>query len=296
LPFLRFTRDKRGYENTYLMHTFRRRGKSRSRILYWYRTPPNVRIGRAALDEEAIRAIENHHPDVAFDWDKILEAQPPAEAPVGRERREVPRGAQPRSGATAVTLPEAAAPAREPAAELPATIVSALEDQSRDEEMISAADAMEEEAAAEPELEPPDEDRTPAPRPVEQLCAPEQLAILRARYAELMARLADRHDDPTRLEEWRRQIERLNPDEWVTLEEVREGIDRFNREFVPLHQALGPRRRRRRSRRGGARRRRKPQPTGTAVAAAAATPDSETSGAPALQPRTDPAPQNSNTH
>ena len=53
----------------------RRRGKSRSRILYWFRTPPGVRVGRAALDEDAIRLIEQHNPDIEFDWPRILKGQ-----------------------------------------------------------------------------------------------------------------------------------------------------------------------------------------------------------------------------
>ena len=81
LPFLRFTRDKRGYETTSLVHAGRRDGRSRQRILYWFRTPPGVKVGRPALDEEAIRWIEEHNPDIEFDWPKILEAQPPAAPP-----------------------------------------------------------------------------------------------------------------------------------------------------------------------------------------------------------------------
>jgi hypothetical protein len=71
----------------------RRRGKPRSRILYWFRTPPGVRVGRAALDEEAIRLIEEHNPDVQFDWIRILKGQettPSAPAP-HKERREKER-------------------------------------------------------------------------------------------------------------------------------------------------------------------------------------------------------------
>ncbi len=88
---MRFTRDKRGYENTFVVHTGggRRRGKSRARILYWFRTPPGIRIGRSALDESAIRLIEEHNPDVEFDWTRILKGQdaPVEEKPVQQDRR-----------------------------------------------------------------------------------------------------------------------------------------------------------------------------------------------------------------
>ena len=86
LPFLRFTRDKRGYETTSLVYAGRRDGRSRQRILYWFRTPPGVKVGRPALDEEAIRWIEEHNPDIEFDWPKILEAQPTAAPPADDSR------------------------------------------------------------------------------------------------------------------------------------------------------------------------------------------------------------------
>ena len=35
------------------MYASRDRRRAEPRILYWFRTPPNVRVGRAALDEEA---------------------------------------------------------------------------------------------------------------------------------------------------------------------------------------------------------------------------------------------------
>src|SRR4029450_1702908 len=75
LPTLRFTRDKRGYENTYVVHSPRRRNRGRPRILYWFRTPPGRRVGRAALDEDAIRLIEEHHPQIHFNWPQILNGE-----------------------------------------------------------------------------------------------------------------------------------------------------------------------------------------------------------------------------
>jgi hypothetical protein len=45
LPHLRFSRDKRGYEHTFVVHGEKRRGRSRARILYWFRTPPGVGSG-----------------------------------------------------------------------------------------------------------------------------------------------------------------------------------------------------------------------------------------------------------
>ena len=90
MPFLRFSRDKRGYANTYLCHTFREDGVVRMRVLYWFRTPPDIEVGRGALDAEAIRDIEASNPDLTFDWDEIMKAKPlpPARDPAGGEARE----------------------------------------------------------------------------------------------------------------------------------------------------------------------------------------------------------------
>ncbi len=90
MPFLRFSRDKRGYANTYLCHTFREDGSLRMRVLYWFRTPPDIAVGRPALDDEAIRDIEASNPGLSFDWEEILKAKPPAVPPDrgGQERKE----------------------------------------------------------------------------------------------------------------------------------------------------------------------------------------------------------------
>jgi hypothetical protein len=89
LPFVRISRDKRGYEHFYLVHTTAaRRGKPRQRILYWFRTPPNVRVGRTPFDESVMRAIEARNPDVTFDWEELRRTPmpPPSQEP-WRERR-----------------------------------------------------------------------------------------------------------------------------------------------------------------------------------------------------------------
>lgn len=73
MPFLRVIRDKRGYETTYLMHWYREGTRQRSRILYIFRTPGGVRVGRESLEPEVLRDIEAHHPDITFDWKAVLD-------------------------------------------------------------------------------------------------------------------------------------------------------------------------------------------------------------------------------
>ena len=96
MAFFRFSRDKRGYEHFSLVQpTTNRRGKVRQRVLYWFRTPPNVRVGREPFDEAVRRQLEAQNPGVTFDWPRILEAPiPSADADNWRERRRVGRAAR----------------------------------------------------------------------------------------------------------------------------------------------------------------------------------------------------------
>jgi hypothetical protein len=91
VAFLKFSRDKRGYENFYLMQPSAR-GKSRPRLLYWFRTPPGVKVGRTPFDSDVRRALEAQNPDVAFDWTAIVQTPiPAADTERWRERRRVER-------------------------------------------------------------------------------------------------------------------------------------------------------------------------------------------------------------
>lgn len=96
MPFLRFSRDKRGYEHVYLVHAVNRRGKpSRPRVLYWYRTPPGIKVGRLPFDDEIRRMLEAQYPGIRFDWKAIVSTpMPPAEPEYWRERRRVERAAK----------------------------------------------------------------------------------------------------------------------------------------------------------------------------------------------------------
>lgn len=281
---MRFTRDKRGYETTSLVHAGRRGGRSRPRILYWFRTPPGVKVGRPALDEAAIRWIEEHNPDVEFDWPKILEAQPPA-APASAEdtrsrrgRRDRPRPARPAQGQRPAPPPRPTEQSeRQNSQPEPESELSELELELEPE--VEPERELEPEPELEPELEPlaqafeqlthPEAEEVvePPAMPVEQQVGREQLTRLRARYAELLTRISERGGDAERIEALRAQAESLNPDTWVTEEEVRQGVEAFEPKIRDLRAALGLRRRRR-SRRGGRRRRGGGGESGAAPAAA----------------------------
>jgi hypothetical protein len=97
MPAVRFSRDKRGYEYVFLVHTATKRGKpGRTRVLYWYRTPPGLRLGRKPFDDEVRRTLERQNPGVSFDWDAIVSTPmpPPDMTEYWRERRRAEKAAK----------------------------------------------------------------------------------------------------------------------------------------------------------------------------------------------------------
>ena len=132
MPFLRVLRDKRGYETTYLMHWFRDGSRQRSRVLYVFRTPANVRVGRLPLDRDVLRQLEVRYPDIAFDWESVRENQQVIE-PMPDIRRRRPK----RDEQDSAPAPAAEAPAPEPVAPVPAVpqIPSAIEGSTPDEQI-----------------------------------------------------------------------------------------------------------------------------------------------------------------
>jgi hypothetical protein len=111
---------------------------------------------------------------------------------------------------------------------------------------IAGEDVLAIDAGEEPEIEPVQEDDVPLTAAAAYLGA-EGLGRLRARYAEVLARISDRPlEEPVR-EELKTRAERLNPDAWVTDDEVRQGLEQYEAIFESLRAVVGhPRRRRRR--------------------------------------------------
>jgi hypothetical protein len=198
VPFIRYTRDKRGYESTVVMHAYRGgQGPPRTRVLYLFRSPSNIKVGRHGLDPEVMEALEHTHPDLTFDWTGLLrEPVPRVEV---RERSERWRG-----------RPE---PPSRPA----------------------------------PEAPPPPiimDDESPLGR---TLGAPEA-ARLRARYNELLQRIARRSRTPEERDRLTERAVRLNPDDWQDAEAIRAALPAAQAEWEAI---LGELPQRRRGRRGG---------------------------------------------
>jgi hypothetical protein len=88
------------------------------------------------------------------------------------------------------------------------------------------------------------------PTPAEARLGSEGLQRLRGRYADIRAGIRDRVPEGPQREELNAQAERLNPDNWVTDDEVRLGLEQYESVFESLR-PLAVRRRRRRRRRPG---------------------------------------------
>ena len=269
MPALRFARDQRGYESTYLVASTPGRGEATS-LLYWFRTPPHVKVGRSAFDEEAIRLLEEQHPEIEFDWDRILAARPPAppeprETRYSRAERRQPREVRRDERARTASAPPrhaASAPLTPPPETTPAETTPPETTPHESAPVHPRSETMIVSPIAVPDDTPPsrkfvrvfdraDEPPHPLTEPsaAERLLGPEKLTIFRARYAELQARITARGGDPSRVDALREQAERVNPDAWVTEAEVAAGLASVDAICADLHKLVG--RRRRRRRRGG---------------------------------------------
>jgi hypothetical protein len=125
VPFLRVIRDKRGYETTYLMHWCREGTRQRSRILYMFRTPGGVRVGREALEADVLKQIESQHPDIEFDWSAVFHNQQVIETAAEPRR--------PRKRPSAESPAESAPPPPAPAPRF--TVPSIIEGATPDEQI-----------------------------------------------------------------------------------------------------------------------------------------------------------------
>ena len=215
MPFLRVIRDKRGYETTYLMHWYREGNRQRSRILYVFRTPGGVRVGREALEPGVLREIESEYPDIDFDWPVVVENQqvvePTPEAFRSRKKR--------RTEEEATAIPASAAPVPAPAPE------------------------------GQPAAAAPGPVRPPVPSVIEGATPDEQIAFLAQWYPLIRDRIPQRITDPARQETLLALVERLNPAMWSDADQITTGLQQASEALERLARVFARRRRRaRRSR------------------------------------------------
>lgn len=208
----------------------------RPRLLYWYRTAPGIALGRPPLDEDAIRTIEEQHPDIEFDWPAILalsEVMMPEEEEAPRQKPNAGRSASARRGKdrehrrddrAAETTGPVEAPERPEIQEAPAPDVTSVEEDEPD------LDERDEEAVAQPHHH--------VSGLLEELVGREIATRLRARYSEIQARIHEQHVDPAQRDGWLKRAEALNPDLWLTPDAILEGVRNADTLFARLHGEL----------------------------------------------------------
>jgi hypothetical protein len=208
VPFLRVIRDKRGYETTYLMHWYREGNRQRSRILYVFRTPGGVRVGREALEPEILRQIETEYPDIDFDWQVVVDNQQVVE-----------------------TSPEPRRPRK----------------RRRDEEgdiAPVAAPVVAKPVRPEPAPPPPSPGRPPIPSIIEGATPDEQIGFLTHWYPLIRERIPQRTPDPARQETLFALAERLNPAMWTDADQMTAGLQQASEALERLSRVFSKRRRR----------------------------------------------------
>lgn len=212
MPFLRVIRDKRGYETTYLMHWFRDGNRQRTRILYAFRTPGGVRVGRDPLEPAVLREIEAQHPDIAFEWKAIRDNQQIIE-PAIEQRRRRPKADE-----------GVAAPA---AAPVPAAVPSPGSS-GRASETVHRPKAV--------------------PSTIAGATPDEQIAFLNEWYGAIRERIDTRISDPARRVTLHALAERLNPATWTDADQNTAGLQQAGEALERLSRVFARRRRRGRRR------------------------------------------------
>jgi hypothetical protein len=211
VPFLRVIRDKRGYETTYLMHWFRDGNRQRSRILYAFRTPGGVRVGREPLGHDVVREIEARHPDIVFEWKAIRDNQQIIE-PIVEQRRRRPKSEERTPPAAQPSVPAATAPPG---------------------------------STSQPQ---PIERPTPVPSTLAGTTPDEQIAFLTEWYATIRERIDRRFSDPERRVTLQALAERLNPSAWTDADQITAGLQQAGEALERLSHVFARRRRRGRRR------------------------------------------------
>ena len=209
MPFLRVIRDKRGYETTYLMHLYRDGQRQRSKILYVFRTPGGVRVGRDPLEPDVLRQIEAQYPDIVFNWALVRESQQLIET-AAEPRRRRPRREE--------ETPVAASPPSVPAPASPAPASSA--------------------APSRPAI----------PSVIEGATPDERIAFLSHWHPIIRERIPLRTSDPGRQEALNALADRLNPANWTDADEITAGLQQAAEALERLSHVFAKRRRRGRRR------------------------------------------------
>jgi len=183
-------------------------------VIYWYRTAPGLRLGRPALDDGAMRTLEEQYPDIDFDWPYILDmaSMTPVEVegPVPVRKRKPRRDdddsdAAAEPGVTATPAPPSSpvAVADPPAAALPSAGTPA-----------GGFDLLGE------------------------LMGRGIATSLRGNHRDLLAELAASPAAPVLKAAWRDRLAAIDPDGWTSPDDVLAGMASVERDGEDLRRAI----------------------------------------------------------
>lgn len=193
------------------MHLYREGHRQRSRILYVFRSPGGVRVGRGALDPDVLRELEAQYPDIAFDWKDVRDHQQHIEISPEPRRRKPPK----REEAVAAAAPDVQAAEPAPAPPSPST---------------------------------PAPSPGAVPSAIEGATPDDQIAFLGRWYAVIRERIPRRTSDPVRQEALTALTERLNPAAWTDADQIAAGLQQASEALERLSRVFSRRRRRTRRR------------------------------------------------
>ena len=224
MPFLRVIRDKRGYETTYLMHIYRDGTRQRTKILYVFRTPGGVRVGRDPLEPDVQRQIEAQCPDISFNWAAVRDTQQLIETAAEPRRRRPKRDDEPARSEAAAPVVLTSTPPSTP-------------------------------------RETPPPPRVVIPSAIEGATPDEQIAFLNRWYPVVKERIAGRPFDPMRVEALTALADRMNPLAWTDADQITTGLQSAAEALERLSRVFAKRRRRSRRRAVDSRSEQNPAPT-----------------------------------
>jgi hypothetical protein len=207
VPFIRHTRDKRGFESLYVMHAYRPTPEAphRTRVLYLFRSPTQLKVGRQPLDGEVMEALEHTHPDVSFDWNALTrERMAPHVESHERDRDRDHRDRGPRRPGSQ----------RQP--------------QQQQQRQQSRPPSSSDDSV------------------LGRVLGSGQAAALRRRYMELMDRVMRRSRTPEERDRLQERLKRLNPDNWADEAAAQAGSRTIHADLSAISAELPGRRRGRR--------------------------------------------------
>ncbi len=191
----------------------------RAKVIYWYRTAPGIRLGRPALDDGAMRTLEEQYPDIDFDWPYILDVA--SMTPVEVEAQLPVRKRKPQARPADDDIEGDGDGPTEPVAST--RTGSGITDQVAGAPASTASQASAPAAAFDL---------------LSELLGRGIASSLRARHGDLVAGVASSSADAAVKATWHARLAAIDPDSWTSPELVMAGIASVEGDADALQDAI----------------------------------------------------------